>query len=286
MSRIYMQFGYSEPTYYMPNVYAALRDCRRADWLVAAWLETSRSSNMDDYNYNKIPGVALSGENLASLLKWMCTQGNKARREGRLALQPHLACGETARTNLKKFAPTTTTTTTTVPDRTPRQATIGEIYLEVRSFGDGYCRINNCGPFSPKRVDAYGSEDHYVRVIDVYPNLVENNNPITKICLRLGGQPYYGNDYEVPAIRGRDCYEKKSGDWSFVFVFDETEIEYSPLKKDCPQAPLGAPYPVCKTLDFSLLVITELLEPVQAPFNIYIVHTASGLQFWTRKPLS
>lgn len=277
MGRVYMQFGYDEPTYYMPNVFATLRSCRRADWLAAAWLEMSRSTTMDDYNYNRVPGVALSGKDLASLLKWMCAAGNKARREGRLSLQPHLACGETSRTNLKKFAPSTTTTTTTTSDPTPRRAVVESVDLEVREYGYGLCQRVSCGN---------GSTLTYVRVIGVFPRIREYNNPVTRICVRLDNKSYDGTGYEVPTSTGRDCFERnellKTGTFSLSMIFDETLLDRSPLKSECPKPPLGF-LTLCKTLNFSLSVITERLEPVQADFKIYIKHGPDGL-FYSERP--
>jgi len=118
--KVNMDFDQPGPTYYFVFTLDALTYCRPNDWLSVARTRVSRSRTIEDYNYQRVPAVALSGKDLVSLRKWMCGWMRRERREdaSSSAYRVLLACGEKpgadTRKGVKVITTTSTSTTTTL----------------------------------------------------------------------------------------------------------------------------------------------------------------------------
>ena len=113
------------PKYYFVFTVDALAYCRPDDWVSAARARVSKFRTIEDYNYQRVPAIALAGKDLISLRRWMCDWMMQLRRENKTsdAYRVLLACGERPGTDTRKGVKVITTTSvstqTTLPARPP-----------------------------------------------------------------------------------------------------------------------------------------------------------------------
>ena len=123
--KVNMEFDEPGPTYSFLFAVDSLAYCRPNDWVSAARSRVSKFRTIDDYNYQRVPAIALAGKDLVGLRKWMCDWMMRLRRENQSsdAYRVLLACGEPPGTDTRKgvkvITTTSTSTTTTLPAALP-----------------------------------------------------------------------------------------------------------------------------------------------------------------------
>lgn len=186
IKKVNMDFDKSGPTYYFLYTIDSLAYCRPDDWVLAAKARISKSRTIEDYNYQRIPAIALAGKNLISLRTWMCDWMTRLRRENKFseAYRVLLACGERPGTDTRKGVQviTTTSVSTNSTIRPPLPS------VEIRPRQE-YWAVSTSG------------------------KVIENGNGnVIKYCILLNGRDFYDVAESLRISDGKGN-QMKNGPW-------------------------------------------------------------------------
>lgn len=257
------------PSYYFLFTVDALAYCRPDDWVSAARTRVSKFRTIEDYNYQRVPAIALAGKDLLSLRRWMCGWMMQLRRENKYpdAYRVLLACGERPGTDTRKgvkvITTTSTSTTTTLP------AALPTVSLRLSGVQDA---------------------------VSVYAKVVENGNGnALRYCILLNGRDFY-DVAEALLISDGDgnrsdsgplCFDiRRIGPWQNDFEGLRGGVygRYTNLS-GCSNDSSGQ-VAICKTATVSLKMVFENgREAVSNSVPIYLRNHVNLLQgstgWWT-----